>query len=960
MMCARIFTCWISLSILLGSVLFVRGEHFFLPKENNVFSNDLQDDWIPVSGIDKRSTRPNHGFTQMVHITPPIRYPNQPLNQQSSASNKVEVFAQPPPILGSFSEFGHATVEAREPTHALNFRPSYSFDRNYEEIDERRYQQNDFHESSEEQKPPSIVVFNAQQRHPQNYHKIAPPQSQPQPFYQNYQLHNNHNNHNLNNNHNTINNNHNPINNHSPNHNQHKNHGFKEPALNVHELAPPKRLSSYYVPNDRIYPRPPGNNKQVYAEQRPKPFLVTPADPIQQQQQQQKLPQHHQQHIQPQQHQFKPSVEADESSGYFQKYPGIVENQKLFPEISHFARPFEQTNNDHNVFIKPNQFVHNLNVGTEVRFGVQEQGGDQPRKPVSSLDLPARPAVPLQELPKRPLAIPSEFSARPSISLDLSTNSAGFTHPATRPFSKFQTQSPKNEELYRIFPVKEVNALPTFLPTPVTLVHQPKLPYFKEPVVNGGSSEYDTHEELDENDSSEQYDILKSPTKPMVTSTTTTSTTTTTTPAPRTTRKRKPSTTTTTTVAPPSDDYEEYAAVPNRQQLQLQELQQEYQPQRDYQHHRPAAEHYETTVVTTTTEAAREERPVPLPVSVNKYKKKKPFPVSRPKEPQETAAVDFGQDEVPERPVTFTQSPTTTTTTTAATTTTTTTSAPPQSSSAETAVVTESRPKIKIKYGNGTRPRFSIKDYKTSTTSTTTTTTERPRSSLVSRRTTTTTAATPETDAETVVDQQQTTIAVKKVYKPRVRPNRYKQAFTATTTTTTTTTEEPQQLQETTTERSGAAYRSKYKPGKYLNRLRTSTEAITVQDETIEQVAVTEPARLAVYSAKRKTVPSTRTAMPPPAMVTVAEPENNGLRRSSSVSPPIDAYDSAASSESMMDAASSEDMDYVATTVAVTLPALPRHKYHTSYVAERPLLPIESFFQSSMAGKQRRHHHVRR
>ncbi|CAI6344767.1 unnamed protein product [Macrosiphum euphorbiae] len=849
-MSVRTSACLISLSILLGFILFVKGEHFYLPKENNDFSNDLQDDWVPVSGIDKRSTRLNNGFSQIVHITPPVRYTNRPLNPQPAASNKIEVFAQPPPtILGSFSEFGHATIEAREPAHTLNFRPSYNFDRNYEETNDRRFQQNDYNEP-EDQKPPAIVVFNAQQRHPQNYQKPPPPQPPPQ-FYQNFQFHN------VNNHPNNYNNNPNNPNNHNNNNNNHKSFGFKEPPI---VQDPPKKLTPYYVPNDHIFPRPQGNNKQVYAEQRPKPYLVNPTDPIQQQPQQNKQQQqqqqhhhyHHHQQQQPpqqqkqqlkqqqeQQQQYKISSTEDEPSAYFQKYPGHVENQNLYPQISNFARPFEQTNGDQNVFIKPNQYVHNLNVGTEVRFG-QEHGS-----------LPTRP-----------------------VTVDLST---AFTHPATRPFSKYQTPTPKNEELYRIFPVKEVNALPAFLPTPVTLGHQqhsdgrPKASYFKDATV-GGSSEYDAREEQDENESSEQYDILKSPTKPMLTSTSTT-TTTTTTVAPKTTRKRKPTTTTTTTTTTAvPDDYDEYA-VPNRQQLQLQEHQQDYRPRQQYQQHQD----YETVVVptteaSTTNAPVREERPVQ--VSVNKFKKKKPLPSSRPKESY--SAVEY--ENVPER---VTLAPTTTTTTAATTTATTTTVSQPSASDAAAA-------------GRAGKDKIQVRKRRTSR---------------------------------------------------GTRPNRYKAG-----TSTTTTTDEPQQQQQqdTTTER---AYRSKYKPGKYYNRLRTSTDsAVAVVDEGSEPVAATEPTRPAVYSAKRRTVPTIRTAAVQPATVAAAE-EHNGLRRSSSVSP-LDENTSEA-----MDAASSEDVDYVATTVAVT-PAAPRHKYHTSYAADRPLLPIESFFQSSMASK--RHHNEQR
>lgn len=540
--------------------------------------------------------------------------------------------------------------------------------------------------------------------------------------------------------------------------------------------------------------------------------------------------------------------------------------------------------------------MHNLNVGTEVRFG--QDHGVQSTKPI-------------------PLELPT----------------TGFTHPATRPFSKFQTPSPKNEELYRIFPVKEVNALPTFLPTPITLGQvvdgRPKVPYFKE--TSDGSSEYDAREEQDENESGEQYDIMKNPTKPMITSTTTTTTTTSTTTAPpRATRKRKPSTTTTTTIAP--EEYEEYVVpnhsqnIPQRQDHQQEyNLQQDFQPQEDYRHRHE----YE---ITSTTEVPEK----PMPLLVNKYKKKKPFPSSRPKEAQQPSVEEL---DLPER-MTLGQSPTatvaTTITTTPATTTTTTTTSP--QSIAETTAATDARAKIKLKYGNSSRPRFSIKDYK-SVTTTTTTTEKAP--SVASRRSTTTTPASA--DPETV-EHQQTTSSVRKPYKPRVRPNRYKMS-----STTTTTTEEVQQ-QETVTERvvaSVTAYRSKYKPGKYYNRLRTSTESTTTADEGSEQVVATESTKPAVYSAKRRTASAGKTATIPSTVATVEESNALPLRRSSSISPP-----------EIMDVASSEDVDYVATTIASIPLSSPKQKYHTSYVAERPLLPIESFFQSSMTSK--RYHNERR
>lgn len=880
-------------------------------------TNVDNDDWVPVSGIDKRSTK-NHGFTHVVHITPPVRFSNKlPVNQEAEASNKVEVFAQPPPtILGSFSEFGHATIEAREPAQSQSFRPSYNFDQRFEEISERHYQQKSDYREPEEQKPSSVLVFNAQQRHPQNYHKSSPA-SPPQQYYQNFQYHD------------VKNNNNQKI--------LHNNVIFKEPST-IQE--PPKKLTPYFVPNDHIFPKPQGNNKQVYAEQRPKPYQLNPIiEPTQhqqqhqhqhqqQQQQQNQLqpqyqqnqpqPQHqhyqqHQQQKQNQQQPFKSSVEEG-SSEYFQKYPGHVESQNLYPQISSFARPFEQTIADHNVFIKPNQNVHNLKVGTEFRIG-QEHAGH-----------PSRPI---------PLDIPSKL-----VSLDLPTT--GFAHPATRPFSKYQTPTPKNEELYRIFPVREVNALPAFLPTPVTLVQhslnvRPKTPYFQD-VSTGGSSEYDTREpEQDENESGEQYDIMRSPTRPMTTTTTTTTTTT-----PRATRKRKP-TTTTSTAAP--DEYDEYS-VPNGQQLQLQEQQQEYQPQHQYHQRQPE---YETAEITTTEAASynavREERP-PVPLPVNKYKKKKPLLVSRPKEPQPLAEEQDAPERMTLRPsptTAATTTPTTPTTEVAATTTTTTTVASLQQSSAESAA-SDARPKTRIKYGNSTRPRFSIKDYKTTTS---TTSTEKTPFS-VNRRTTTAKAATA--DSETV--EEQTTATVRKQYKPRPRPNRYKSSTTTTTTTTTITTaanEEPQQPQETTT----PAYRNKYKPGKYYNRLRTTTESaaadVVVEDDGNEPVAATEPVKQAVYSAKRRTVPTTRMT------AAVTAEEYNALRRSSSASP---LGEDSATSEPLDAAASADDVDYIATTVAVTPSAL-RHKFHTSYAADRPLLPIESFFQSSMAAGKR-HYSQRR
>ncbi|XP_050537533.1 mucin-5AC-like [Daktulosphaira vitifoliae] len=778
-MSVRISTCWISLNILLGIVVIVASEHFYLPKENNVFSNDLQDDWVPVPSADKRSTRLSHPHTPNIHITPTVRFSSRPSIQQmdDAASNKVEVFAPPPPsILGSFSEFGHATIEAREPAHMLNFRPSYNFDRQYDEGNDRRYQQNEHQEIQDEQKPLAIFGFNAQQRHPQNYHR-APLQSQPQ-FFQ-YQT-----NHKL------------PV--------------YKE-SQTLKET--PKRVVQHFVSNDHIYSRP--INKQIYSEQRPKTYQINTAETSAVHQQQ--------------------FIKSTTENPYFQKYPGHVDNQKLFPQISNFARPFEQPS-DHNVYIKPNQFIHNFNVGSEVRFG---QESDTIKTTAPPIDL-----------------------------------SSAFTHPSTRPFSRFPTPPTNNPELFRIFPVKEVNALPTFLPTPSTFNLSDTwhsnygLSHYNKDIITGSEEFNEGSEEQDETESIEQYGFSK---HPQITTTTTEP------PPPpiRPLRRKKPSKTRTTTAIPE----EEYEA-----------------PQQEED---STTSYYEPELV------------------LNKYKKKKPLPSSlysynRLRDPDDKLMNNNVEQQESFSP------PTTTSTTT---TTTTTTTQPSTTTESDSLAL---RVRTKPKYGNGTRPRFSIKDYKTSTsTPLTIMTTAKvvPQSSPTRRTTITTTSTTQDRE----VSEQTTT---RKTYKLRARPNRFK-------STSTSTTEEPQIEPETTTIERRIVYRAKYKPGKY-NRLRTSTES-TSENAPIEETEEPQPAETSkptmVYSAKRRTLPKLPTT----------EAETNVIRRSSVAinEKPVET----------MHVASSEDVDYIVTSTLEPT----NHKYY-SFAPERPLLPIEAFFQSSFTGKR---HNIR-
>ncbi|XP_014243686.1 mucin-5AC-like [Cimex lectularius] len=208
----------------------------------------------------------------------------------------------------------------------------------------------------------------------------------------------------------------------------------------------------------------------------------------------------------------------------------------------------------------------------------------------------------------------------------------------------------------------------------------------------------------------------------------------------------------------------------------------------------------------------------------------------------------------------------TSTSTTTTTTTTTTTSAPitVTTPSIETATNSISS-RLKNKYGNN-RPRFSVKDYRERLNRATSTTTPTPQKSEPEidptvktktestkypgrTRTTHQPKPTSETSTTTTYQSESTTESKYRKYKSRIGPSRYK----------TSTTQQPENLETTTTERINTFRPStnRYKPGtgKYYSRYRTSTiPPKEVDDSPIPTARVTIKPK-GVFSAKRKPFP---------------------------------------------------------------------------------------------------------
>ncbi len=178
------------------------------------------------------------------------------------------------------------------------------------------------------------------------------------------------------------------------------------------------------------------------------------------------------------------------------------------------------------------------------------------------------------------------------------------------------------------------------------------------------------------------------------------------------------------------------------------------------------------------------------------------------------------------------------------------------------------KPRVKPKYANATRPRFSIKDYKRTTavpvsSSTVSVTTEgtveaesekksNRKNLFASRlRNRTEVTSTEKEENGTVSD------AVRK-YKPRPRPSKYK---------TTSTTSAPEVTSErVNTFKPSTAGRHRSTTSKYFNRYRTTTEI--TNNEAVEDAATAssdkKPVRTMLYSAKRSSIlrPKSTTTAP--------------------------------------------------------------------------------------------------
>ncbi|XP_075215431.1 uncharacterized protein LOC142321324 [Lycorma delicatula] len=208
-------------------------------------------------------------------------------------------------------------------------------------------------------------------------------------------------------------------------------------------------------------------------------------------------------------------------------------------------------------------------------------------------------------------------------------------------------------------------------------------------------------------------------------------------------------------------------------------------------------------------------------------------------------------------PVTIIPSTTTMTTTT----TTTTTTVAPETSTSLSTQSSSYRTRMRNKYGNNTRPRFSVKDYRERLNRASTTTQSTRQEEAVdedipkvkySIRTRGNTVHKPSLTAPEG-NLNETTTEVYRKYKPRVRYS-YK-------TSTTTTSRPLLQVDSpsTTTERLNTfkPNPNRYKPGtgKYYSRYRTSTESPATEANETTPSTVRTVRTKGVFSAKRRPYP---------------------------------------------------------------------------------------------------------
>ncbi|XP_018906556.2 LOW QUALITY PROTEIN: uncharacterized protein [Bemisia tabaci] len=190
----------------------------------------------------------------------------------------------------------------------------------------------------------------------------------------------------------------------------------------------------------------------------------------------------------------------------------------------------------------------------------------------------------------------------------------------------------------------------------------------------------------------------------------------------------------------------------------------------------------------------------------------------------------------------------------------------PSTTTTTTAAPTaNSRIRNRFKFGNNTRPRFSVKDYKEKlkVSSTSAPETNDPSDDMNERKeilktrfsTRNKLASKLDTSSKNATDSDTKADSPSKKYKPRTRPNRFRTTSTQSALealTTTTTTERPAFKPSSTP--------SRYKNGvsKYYSRYRTSTEAPSSNGSSDTQPAAStkSPVKLkGVFSAKRRPFP---------------------------------------------------------------------------------------------------------
>lgn len=172
--------------------------------------------------------------------------------------------------------------------------------------------------------------------------------------------------------------------------------------------------------------------------------------------------------------------------------------------------------------------------------------------------------------------------------------------------------------------------------------------------------------------------------------------------------------------------------------------------------------------------------------------------------------------------------------------------------------------RIKNKYSNSTRPRFSIKDYKRTTTASTQSipsTTEAVEQTADTEKKNVRKfafASRSKNKTEPIKTSDESTSESIRKYKPRTRPSKYR--TTSTTVAADTTTERVYTFKPSTSNR------YKTSTSKYYNRFRTTTE-IASNDAEEPSVASSDkkPIRTMLFSAKRSSLLRSKSTTTPKA-----------------------------------------------------------------------------------------------